>query len=55
MELENTIFQVSNVDVKDCKFPRLTKTMALTVDIPIARNRRAIEKGEVLCLPFFEK
>ena len=55
MALEDTIFQVSGVDVKDCKFPKMLKTLDVSVQIPIARNSTNIQKGEVLCLPFPEQ
>ena len=54
MELETVSLSHGGFDAKGSKFPKLPKGVELSGEIPILRNSSAIEKGEVLCLPFYE-
>ena len=52
MELDVLVFRDAGCEVKGGQYPKFPKGVELSVELPIIRNVRPIEKGEVLCLPF---
>ena len=55
MELDHVVFSDSGFEVKGSKYPKLPSSLQFSVEVPILRNICNIEKGEVLCLPFFDE
>jgi len=55
MEFDTMVFRDTGCDAKTGQFPKLAKGVEFSVEIPILRNVSHISKGELLCLPFFEK
>ena len=53
MEFEQVVFPDAGPSCPvGIKLPKMHKSQEFTVMIPVARNSKKIEKGEVLVLPF---